>query len=313
MTKSRLFVVFASLAIIAVVACGQQALAQQSHRPNFKVKVLPSTRSSRVHAETTTPAGLYGLEAAFTGTPYSLGPNSDGSDLWPCFAGGTTTNPDCPSIGDPSQNFEGVLAAVLGSPAYTWPLGTTAEPGCNSNTNGTSNTTYVPCGQTETWYEDATGTGASFDLTYQIVATQVQGSATVYLVDSGLVDFGPNPYGSLGFPADVIIYGDQNLGTWSGAGAGPNNGNCTGNINYPSATKPAAGLFIEASAKTCVNPVSGLVKWTATTTVATPIYTHETTAAGCPGFSGPPYSCYKVTYSATGKKTLAQTWYTWLE
>src|SRR5271169_2326758 len=111
------------------------------------------------------------LQAAFTQGYPTIGVNADHTDLWPCF-GSSSTNPDCPTIGNPSITFPSG-AVALGAPAYVWQLNNPGSNGygCNSDTNGTSTTSYLPCGQTETWYEDDTGDSTD-DLIYSIVVTQ---------------------------------------------------------------------------------------------------------------------------------------------
>jgi hypothetical protein len=47
------------------------------------------------------------------------------------------------------------------------------------------------------------------DLLYRVEV--VQGTNVIY--DSGTIDFGPNPFGGLTPPADVIFSGDTNFGT----------------------------------------------------------------------------------------------------
>ena len=307
MTKSPMFFTFACLVILAFFVCGQPTLAQNVPH-NFHVQVIPRAHSEiKTNPELTPAANLYALQAAFTQGYPTIGANADGSDLWPCFGAPSPGNTDCPTIGNPSIDFP-AGGAALGAPAYVWQL---ANPGangygCDSNTNGTSSSAYLPCGQTETWYEDDSGTGTNFDLTYEIYATQVQSGVTVYLADSGIVDFGPNPYGTLSPPADVIIYGDQNFGTWAGQPA-KNGGNCTANDNYPVPTA-SQQFFIEAANKDCVEPQQGLVTIEAITTVATPIFTKDSVAAcKAAGYSSP-YTCYKVTYSTTGKHSITQKW-----
>jgi hypothetical protein len=301
MQKYRWFQVLAALTMVVFLVCGQQVLAQE--KTHYQIKIVP--KQSPVDRPAVNPpptANLYGLSQTFAATPGAT--NTDGTDLWPCFGNSTTPNTDCPTIGNPSVTFPSGGVA-LGGPAYDWSFAN-----CDAFTNGTSNTAYVPCAQTETFYEDDSGTGATFDLTYSITATQVQGGVTVYLVDSGTVDFGPNPFGALSPPADVIISGDQNLGDWPGATTGPNNANCTADIAYPTSADPAPGLFVIQANKTCVEPKPGLVTFTAVTTVATPKYTKHTTAALC-GNTTPP--CWTVAYSATGKKSVTQKWNIWLQ
>ena len=271
MTRSRSFRVLVFVAMVALFACSQLAVAQE--KPHFQIKVVPKMNSDVPQANPAPPANLYGLGQAFTATPYPAPVNSDGSDLWPCFGNSTTPNTDCPTIGNPSVTFP-TGGVADGIPQYVWSFAN-----CDADTNGTSNTKYIPCGQTETWYEDDSGTTTSFDLTYLITATQVQSGVTQYLVDSGVVDFGPNSFGGATPPSDVIVFGDQNLGDWPGATTGPNNANCSADFNYPTAADPAGVLFIIQANKTCVAPLPGLVTFTAVTTVAKPIYPKHTTVA----------------------------------
>jgi len=291
MTRSRLFQALVLVALVAFFACSQLAVAQE--KPHYQIKVLPRMNSDVPQVNPGPPANLYGLGQAFTA--FALDSNS--ADAWPCFGNTASPSPDCSTIQDGG--------VVVGIPSYVWSFAN-----CDADTNGTSNTKYVPCGQTETWYEDDSGTGNTFDLTYLLTATQVQSGVTKYLVDSGTVDFGPNPFGGATPPSDVIVFGDQNLGDWPGATSGKNNANCTANVNYPTSSDPATGLFIIQANKTCVAPLPGLVTFTAVTTVAQPIYTMHSTVAAC-GATPPP--CWTVTYSATGKKFVSQKWNVWLQ
>ncbi|MGA9642853.1 MAG: hypothetical protein WBQ72_15765 [Terriglobales bacterium] len=249
MTKLRFCAVF--VLIIAFCAFGQLALAQNHH---YQIKVIPRANSNHAAGPSGITAGLYGLTAAFTATPVPYGFNSDGSDLWPCPGGGLT---DCPTIGDPTITFP-AGGWALGNPSYQWSLS-----GCDGTTNGN-----VPCGQTETFYEDQSGDSTD-DLTYLIEVTQ--GSKVI--ADSGIVDFGTNPYGGLSPAADVIIYGDQNFGTLGQTGK--NNGNCEANYNYPGEGAPPTGLFVVAANKTCSDPVAGAATLTATTSVSHPVWTNK--------------------------------------
>lgn len=299
MTKSRLFQGLASLAIVVFFVCGQQALAEENH--HWQIKLVPrvNANGNAAHPEATPANNLYGLQAAFTEGYPTIGANADGSDIWPCF-GSSSGNPDCPTIGDPTITFPSG-AAALGAPAYVWLLNNPGSNGygCDSDTNGTSNTSYLPCGQTETWYEDDSNDSTA-ELLYSIVATQ----GSTVIADSGTVDFGPNPFGGLTPPADVIIYGDQNFGTWPGAGSGPNNGNCTADVNYPlaSAANPGVTYVVEAG-KTCGNPVAGAVNLEAITELGVPKYTKSTSPTVC-GSVGPP--CYTVKW--TKKYSVTQKW-----
>jgi hypothetical protein len=306
MTKSRLVQAAVCLALVVFFVFGQPAFAQENH---FHIKVIPRVNGdhSADKPAVTLTKNLYGLQAAFTQGYPTIGVNADESDLWPCFGDTATTNSDCPTIGNPSIAFP-TGGVVVGTPAYVWDLNNTTGSGngygCNADTNGTTATSYLPCGQTATWYEDDTGDSTD-ELLYSIVVTQ--GANT--LVDSGTVDFGPNIYGGLTPPADIIIYGDQNFGTWPGATTGKNNANCTADYNYPlaAAANPGATYIIQAN-KTCKDPVAGAATLTATTEVAAPIYKKITTAAGCAPVSAP---CYTVTY--TKKYSLSQKWTIFLE
>jgi|SRR5271163_1599691 len=253
-TKLRVFSGTILAVMIACCALGQLALAQTPH--HYTIRVLPhqKTADAQPNANPAPAAGLYGVEQAFTATPGAT--NSDGTDLWPCFGNSTTPNVDCPTIGDPSVTFPSGGVA-LGGPQYVW-----SYSACDAS----AATDTTPCGQTETWYEDdSNDTSASDDLTYEIVAQQ----GSDYIADSGIVDFGPNPYGGLTPPADVIIYGDQNFGTLGATGK--NNGNCEADFNYPTPVLP--GVFVVAANKTCVNPKPGLTTITATTSIATATFT----------------------------------------
>ena len=151
---------------------------------------------------------------------------------------GRGNNTDCAIVGNPPVPLpRGGI--VMGRPAFTWALqnndiigfGLGNGTGCDALTNGTvgqpsEGVLYRPCGQIVTTYEDDTG-DSSDDLLQRIVVTQ--GNKIIF--DSGIVDFGPA--GPINYPVSVILDTDANFGYWPGAQNGPNNGNCTGNINYP--------------------------------------------------------------------------------
>jgi hypothetical protein len=287
--SSRLFKMLPLIALIALVALGQMAFAEgpQNH---YTVKVVPRHSDSGPQPATAITPNLYGLTAAFTATAYPT-TNSDGTDIWPCFGtgeSGSSANPDCEFIGDPKIDFP-AGGVALGVPSYQWSL---------ANCNATS-TSSPDCGETETFYEDQTGDTAD-DLLYELVATQ----GSTVLVDTGEIDFtgGGNPYGGLTPPADVVIYGPSNFG---GMGlTGPNNGNCLPNINYPVTADPAGAEFIISANKTCGSAVAGPVTITATTEVATPTYTPESTKTCTKeGVSSP---CWEVKF--TSKYKVSQKW-----
>jgi hypothetical protein len=296
--KSRLLPLLAFLAVIALLVCGQQAFAQnaQTRHPSYRIHFAPRGVEVGFEGEqlTTVPKNLYGLTQAFTATAFPT-VNSDGSDLWPCFGGGTATNPDCPSIGSPTRPFP-VGGVALGVPEYVWSL-----TKCDATSTSSPN-----CGETETFYEDDSGDTAD-DLTYIVTATQGSGTSLKYIYDSGLVDFRANPFGGLTPPADVIIFGPSNFGTM-GNPTGPNNGDCFANFAYPLTSPTQTGVYVIAAGKTCSAPVSGLVTFTAVTELAKPTYTKQTTVAKCDGV-GPP--CYTVTYAK--KFAVTQKWSIWLQ
>jgi hypothetical protein len=300
--KSRWFLVLTALAVVAILVCGQLALAEDAPRPHYRIQFVPRGAEGIISSDNplAVTKNLYGLTAAFTATDYPT-TNSDGTDIWPCFGGGTNVNPDCPSIGNPTIDFP-VGGVALGTPAYVWSL---------ANCNATSTSSPV-CGETETFYEDDSG-DTTDQLTYTIIATQ--GTTEIY--NSGTVVFGPNPFGGLSPAADVIIYGPANFGD-QGQTGGANNGDCFADFNYPltAPTFPGA-TYVVAANKTCGAAVSGLVTITAITELATPTYTKQTTKAACtpvvngkPGTTvGPP--CYTVTFAK--KFSATQKWQIFLQ
>jgi len=299
MTKSRFFQVLACLAIVAFFACGQVALAQDAQsKIHYHIKIVPRTPEAKGEAvsDVVPVANLYPLSAVFTATVFPTDTNADLSDIWPCFGDGSGTG-DCPFIGNPQINFP-AGGAALGVPAYVWSLAN-----CNETTN-----TQNPCGQTETFYEDDTAATTTADLTYTLEVTQGTGTGTKVIADSGIVDFGTNPFGGSTPPADVVIFGDQGFGD-QGVVAGPNNGNCSANFNYPTPSDPAGSVFVIAAGKTCVAAVSGLATLTATTEIGTPHYTMHT-GTYCTS-KGAPTPCWTVTYTSVHK--LIQKWNIWLD
>ena len=237
MTRSRLFLVFASLVIVAFVVCGQRAQAEETpHHGHFQVV----TKAQAAHSDTAPAANLYLAWADFA--TFSNATNSDGSYLWPCFGnyvasiGTSSENVDCPTIGDPSVPFGG--GVVLGVPEYVWSLSD-----CNATT-----TTAPDCADQETFVEDTTG-----DMTDEVLFSLeiVQGTKIVY--DTGTQDYGPNPFGltAAEYPVTWINYNPLNLGDM-GIATGPNNGNCYGSSNYPEAQASYAGFYTVTAKKTCV-------------------------------------------------------------
>jgi hypothetical protein len=313
MTKSRFLPALASLSVIALFAFIQPAQAEEVH--HWHIKVMPRRNADRnaiAQPQTTLTPNLYSLQFSFTQAYPTIGPNSDGSDLWPCFGTDSkTANPDCPNIGDPSVQFP-AGAVALGAPAYVWSLNNSSVYGngygCDADTNGTTSSSYLPCGQIVNWYEDDTG-DTTDELLYTVVVTQ----GTNTIADSGTVDFGPNTTGGTTPPSDVVLYGDQNFGTWAGTTTGPNNANCTADVNYPltSPANPGATYIVQAG-KTCVDPVAsssgGAATISATIEIGTPKYVKSTSKTVC---GSVPTPCYTSTW--TKKYSITQKWTIWLE
>jgi hypothetical protein len=285
----------AVLALIVAFCFGTSALAAEVPH-HWSVKVVPGSvqHAQKLHPRAADTNGLYSSGEAFVATPFDFyaSENSDGSDVWPCFGGGTSANSDCPTIGDPAQDNYSV---AIGSPAFTYSLA-----GCDA-----TSTSSLPCGQTNTWYEDDS-LDSTDDLTYLIEATQ----GTTVIADSGTVDFGPNPYGVSNPGFNIIIYGDQAFGTEGQSGV--NNGECSAAFNYPlaSAANPGA-VYVIPAGKTCHAPVSGLVTLAATTELGTPKYTKKTSGVIDGTTCSVAHPCYTVTY--TKKFSLAQKWTIWLD
>lgn len=292
------------LAVVSLVAFCFGTMAMAANHAQFSAKIV---RNGGVHANGIGPEytftyptkGLYGAAQWFGGGPiasYASPANSDGSEIWPCFGGGSTGNPDCPTVGDPSQPLA-ADGAVVGVPFYGWPLKfTDGTDFCDQ-----ASTADLPCGQVETWYEDDSFDGTD-DLLYLLTAVQ----GTKYLSDSGTYDFGPNFTGG-GPGSVVVISGDQGFGTMGQTGV--NNGNCAANYNYPLASPANPGVVYEVSAKkTCSAPTTGVVKFTATTSLGTPAYVKSTSATTCSPLTPP---CYTAKW--TIKYKVAQTWNIFLE
>jgi hypothetical protein len=299
MTKLKALPLFAALAVVALSICGPQAQAETKNHTKYSIKVIPHGGPNAEKANPSALAnGLYGVSQTFAFTAYPT-LNSDGSDLWPCFAtGGTvasTENPDCPTIGSPKIPFP-AGGVVLGAYSYSWPLAA-----CNATSSSTPE-----CGETETWYEDdSNDTSATDELLYTIEATQ----GSTVIADSGTVDFGPNPYGGASPADDIIIYGPQNFGNM-GITAGPNNGNCIADEGYPlpSAANPGY-VYVVSANKTCGVPTTGPVTLTATTEIGAPAYTKVTkgTVGGVSCSVSAP--CYETKWTSKYKATQKWTIY----
>ena len=320
--NSRLFQLFAALAMLALLVCGTQAFAQP-HRVILH-RVQTGTDQDVNNPAALTP-NLYGTMAAFMVTPWTADPshpfNTDnGSDLWPCFAAGTA-NPDCPYIGNPKQPFP-PGGVVVGVPEYTWfadSNSTAGIVGCASQTS-----VFDYCLQEENFYEDATA-DTSDDLLW--IMTVKQG--TNYIFDSGTQDYGPNAFHltSLSqYPITALFFADLNLGDLGKSGV--NNGNCYPNSDptntpsepgasyYPLAspsfpsTGPNAPYYAVSANKTCAAVIKGApATVNVTLELAKPTYTKHTTASSCKAADGttigPP--CYTVSFTKKFGETQAFT------
>jgi hypothetical protein len=303
MRTHRMLQMFASLALVAFFACAQPLQAQENHRPHANKIVVPLQKS---HTSNFTPAqtalptpNLYWLQASFTADYPIISANADKTDLWVCanqYLGPAGSNPDCPTLGDPSIPFP-AGGLVSGVPGYSWPLqnqvGVGNGFGCDALVNGTSGplaNQYNPCGQILTSYEDDTFDSTD-DLLQRIVVRQ--GDKIIY--DSGTVDYGPAGPG-VDYPAVAFLTYDTNFGFWPGASNGPNNGNCSPNYSYPltSATFPG-GMYVVESGTTCQEPVPGLATFTSYIALATPTYT-KVTGERCASL-GVASPCYTVKWT----------------
>ena len=296
-----------SMLAVATSFNGQIASAGEAHHR----LMLPSAQAQK--PKTSEPLQIVGLQANFTQAYPTMGANADGSDIWPCLGRGNNT--DCAMVGNPPVPLpRGGI--VMGRPAFTWALqnndiigfGLGNGTGCDALTNGTvgqpsEGVLYRPCGQIVTTYEDDTGDSTD-DLLQRIVVTQ--GNKIIF--DSGIVDFGPA--GPINYPVSVILDTDANFGYWPGAQNGPNNGNCTGNINYPlsAAAFPATGYTL-ASNSTCEQPVAGPATFTTYTELATPEY-ERVTGRPCTS-KGVASPCFTVKFSR--RYLIHQNWQIFLE
>ena len=290
MHTQKLFPMSVWLLPAAVIFGSPTALAQRAHHPS--IRFLPAS-----HGEAARGLSPYfkGLQASLAEAYPTVSVNADGTDLWPCV-GGTSPNPDCPSVGNPAVTLP-AGALVTGFPAYGYALQNTASIGngigCDAFVNGTGSmgTPYKPCGQFNTWHEDNTRDTAD-DVLWR--ATVTQGTKVVYA--SGTVDFGKLGQNTA-YPLQVVIYDDANLGYWPGAETGPNNGNCFADEFYPLSQPafPPSGFYVIASGKTCSRPKPGLAFVETQTILATPSYS-QVSGRQCTS-KNVPSPCTVVTYT----------------
>ena len=153
--------------------CARSARARAGKSPSFICGHAGNGRGAAAAPERAPAPTIYPLQATFTQINASEYPNSDGTDLWPCFGFGSAGAPnlDCPTVGNPSVALP-LGGVVLGVPQYVWKLanntgygygnGDGNGNGCDALINGTSGplpvngtagaTQYKPCGQIATWY-----------------------------------------------------------------------------------------------------------------------------------------------------------------
>jgi hypothetical protein len=211
MTKSRLFQVIASMAIVAFFVCGQQALAQH----HLQARVMPATHQG-IAQPPSGPVLLFQLASGMGVLPPVDG---GGGDEWPCFGGSA----DCSTIA--------AGGVVIGTPSYTKSL-----TACDANTP-----TSPACGQIFWFYEDDTN-----DNTDHLKVSIAVKQGTKFILDTGIFDFGPNP-----FPAGSVIIISDDVAFGTLGATGKNNGFCAG------------------SNKICSDPVAGVANVTVTTMVGT--------------------------------------------
>ncbi len=218
MTTSRSFQVVPALAILVFFVCAQQAMAQH----HIQFKVVPGVQAKGVQLPRVAKEKkvLQQLSAGFGVLPPVDG---SGNDEWPCFPNANANGADC------SQISPG--GVVIGQPAFTQSLSA-----CDASSSGAAN-----CGQFFSFYEDDTG-----DSTDDLVVSIVVKQGVNYILDTGTVNLGPNPFGA---GSVVVIYDDTAFGTLGQTG--PGNGFCVG------------------STETCVNPKAGKAVATFTITVGT--------------------------------------------
>lgn len=299
MSLNQVNLILGAASVTAVLGPLGHAAGQDTH--HRMMRGWPQPFAGDAQTGTITPKlKLHGLQATLTQMSATIGANDDGTDLWPCFGLTPGPNLDCPTVGNPTVGLpQGGI--VVGYPSYIWWLqntqnggrGNASGWGCDAlinGTTGTTKTTYMPCTQIATWYEDNTNDSTD-DLLQRILVTQ--GSRIIY--DSGVVDYGPaGP--TVSYPVDVILNTDANFGYWPGTAAGPNNGNCSPDVNYP-LTSPAFPNkpYVVESNQTCQEPVHGPAKFHTTTTLATPTYTKRVGAV-CTA-NGVASPCYTVSWS----------------
>jgi hypothetical protein len=206
MTKSRLLSVPTCLALVALLMCGQRAVAQNIHHIQIR-----AVGHNGVHSQGKTEKKA--LEQLMSG--FGVLPPVDGgdNDEWPCFPnGGNPNDADCASIA--------AGGVVLGAPSYSQSLAN-----CDANSS-----TSLNCGQIFWFYEDDTGNNTD-NLVVSIVVKQGKN----FVLDTGPFNFGPNP-----FPAGTVIVISDDAAFGTLGQTGPGNGYCAGSTE--SCINPVKGV-----------------------------------------------------------------------
>jgi hypothetical protein len=289
MKKSHWFQILLCLTIVALFVCGLQAQSQAQFQPKITIHHIQHAKHARAghvrsHALTSPPANFYPIYAgaAFMGPQDNT--TDPPTDQWPCDPSWGTgycdwaAQYDWPAGDVANGGGEGIWGGYL---QYSIPW--QGEPGPNvfddppcfyTDPAGPPVVDGVTpwCTQLVMSYEDDTN-DTSDELYQTIVVTQKQGSATVDLMDTGIIDQGTNgqatfadtsvPYinviwldalfGTLGQPTSCTVKGKTSLCK--------NNGMCLG----AGALNNYWGAYNYASNKSCVNPIEGPATVTITT------------------------------------------------
>ncbi len=292
MKKSHWFQILLCLAIVVLFVYGQQAQAQAQFQPKITIHHIQHTKHARAghvrsHATVAPAPNFYPI---YAGTAF-MGPQDNTTDPptdeWPCdpnwgtgYCDGTIAY-DWPAGEVANGGGQGIWGGYL-QYSIPWqgdPSNVFDDPPCFYTTTPPTVDGVTPwCTQFIMSYED--DTMDSTDELYQtIVVTQKQGSATVDLMDTGIIDQGTN--GSATFvdtsvPYVNVIWLDALFGSLGQPTTGctskgkpakcVNDGMCLAAgalVNY-------WGAYNYASNKTCVNPVEGAATVTITTYLGNP-------------------------------------------
>ncbi|MFZ0478899.1 MAG: hypothetical protein WAL71_07095 [Terriglobales bacterium] len=286
MKKCRWFQAILCLAIVGFICC-QQALAQAQVQPKFTVHHIRLARHAReghVRSEfTAQPApGFYPIYAGAGIMPNQDNSTSPPTDMWPCDPYNyvsqycqDTLDIDWP-VGWTAQGYGGGLWSGYLQYSIPWkgdPTDVPDDPPCFYTKAPALNNGGLPfCTQLVMGYEDDTS-DTSDELYQTYVVTQKQGTATVYLMDTGIIDQGTNGGGPIAnlWWTDALFgsLGQQTTGCTTSKGkptACVNDGMCLAEGTLDSYW----GSYNYASGKVCVNPIVGPATVTITTYLGNP-------------------------------------------